>query len=157
MNMEGLIEAFSCHLNMKHGAMNGNGHSNHHKEAVHQQRKHFLENPKIFPCCRQTACNKCIVKHSKTTPSSRRTSGSSYDLEVCIFDCPFCGSKFKFNLNIHTNESDLETNEKAIDEYERNLIEINHYLVKKLEISVKNIEGMPFCLFKSGFITKLEG
>jgi hypothetical protein len=140
--MESLLDAFTCHLNTKQASLNGNGAHETGADVVKVQRKHFLDNPKIFPCCRQTACQKCILRHSKTTANSKKASSGSYDLEVCIFNCPFCGSKFKFNLNVHTNESDLETNEQAMNEYERNLIDINHYLVKKLEVSVKNIEGI---------------
>lgn len=38
-------------------------------------------------------------------------------------------------------EVNLDSDEFARAEYERNLNEINHYLIKKLENGIRNIEG----------------
>lgn len=151
MNMESLIEAFICHLHVR-----PNGKSSASSAAAgdgYVGRRHFLDDPKILPCCRQTACNKCVIKYAQNHPgpssSASLTSGggirkaastNSYDIESHIFYCPFCSNKFKFNVNTTTNQCDLESNESVSKEYDRNLIEINHYLVKKLENSMKNIE-----------------
>ena len=148
MNMESLIEEFTCHLHVRQAFNNGRAaEANLAPMAI--SKRHFFENPKILPCCRQTACNKCIVKLSRSSPTvSRKPCGSNYAVETCDFNCPFCGNKFKFDLNLTTNETDLEANAAATNDYDRSLIDINHYLVKKLDSSLKNIEGnLQFCLF----------
>ena len=146
MNMESVLETFTCHLNTRINLSptSGNDHAPPSAKASNDVNlsRHFFDYPKILPCCRKTACNRCVVKYARVhmAATGRKISGSSYDLETYVFNCPFCSSRFKFNLNTQTNECDLETNELAINEYERNLIEINHYLVKKLENAMKNIE-----------------
>ena len=134
--MESLIEAFICRLNSKHASSSSNGTELY----LTNRNRHFLENPKILPCCRQIACNKCVIKHARTSSGSRKisSSSSSSEYETCLFNCPFCNNKFKFSIS--NNECDLESDEMASREYDRNLIEINHYLVKKLDGSMKNIE-----------------
>lgn len=118
MNYEHLIEALTCPLSI--GSK---------KFAFH---RHFLEQPKILPCCNLTVCNKCIVRHL----ASKRNCADFY------FKCPFC--EIVSRIKVINEECDLDVNIMAANQLERNFTDINHYLLKKLENNVKNIEGKCF-------------
>lgn len=115
MNYDTLIDALTCPLS-NIGAPN----------------RHFFENPRYLPCCHRTACNKCIIKYL----SARKSSSSMNDY---ILSCPIC--KITSRVSLSGEECLLDADNLARIELEKNLIEINHYLIKKLELSVKNIEG----------------
>jgi DNA-binding beta-propeller fold protein YncE len=142
MNMESLVEAFLCRLGSKTNQFNQT--STHNSSG----NKHFLDNPRILPCCKQAACQKCIIKQSRLDSAKRQSSGSSASSllnssnnhDIYKFVCPFCDQKIRFELNIHTLETSLELNESAVQQFDSSIIELNHYLVKKLDTSVKNIE-----------------
>lgn len=126
MNFETLIEALTCPLN------NVEKSTETGSTKLFTNTKHFLDIPKYLPCCHRTACNKCIIKYL----SARRISTANTDY---IYNCPLC--KITSRISLSGDECKLEDDELAKIELERNLNDINHYLVKKLETSMKNIEG----------------
>jgi hypothetical protein len=120
--MEPLIDSLACDLSTngtKDGFLGG---------------RHFLDNPKYLPCCNRKACNKCVLK----CLTKRRLTGQHHP-EI-FFNCPWCKKSSKLTMN--GDECNLESDDYARDEYEKNLVDINHYLIKKLETNMKNVEGI---------------
>lgn len=115
MNFENLIEALSCPLSIG--------------SKKHAYNRHFFDDPKILPCCNRTVCNKCVLRHL----ASKRSCSDFH------FKCPFC--EVISRIKVKDEDCDLDVNIMAANQLERNLIDINHYLLKKLENNVKNIEG----------------
>ena len=131
--MESLIESLTCTLDMN-GTNGGVGIS----AGAFLTGKHFLDNPKYLPCCRRKACNSCVLKHL----SKRRHSAATQP--EMLFNCPWCSKNTRVSVMSSPNgyqEVNLDSDEFARAEYERNLNEINHYLIKKLENGIRNIEG----------------
>lgn len=145
--METLIESLTCELSLLTGVVNGNGggggKSTNNLPANVYVGTHLLENPKLLPCCRRRACNKCIIK---CLSSSRRMSIQSPFSDV-IFGCPLCKKKTRVTLNTNGQECNLESDLVAQAEYEKNIVDLNHYLIRKLEVGVKNIEGKRTLLY----------
>ncbi|RNA10283.1 hypothetical protein BpHYR1_054027 [Brachionus plicatilis] len=126
MNFENLIDALTCPLSIG--------------TKKHAYTRHFFEDPKIFPCCNRTACNRCILRHLTT----KRNSPDFF------LNCPFC--ELVSRVIVVGDECKLDTNIMAASQLERNLMDINHYLLKKLENSVNNIEERFDC--KENFLNK---
>lgn len=128
--MEPLIESLTCSLDLNGGGRNGFLGGN----------KHFLDNPKYLPCCRRKACNACIIKHL-----TRRRHSTATQADV-MFVCPWCVKNTRVSVTVSSlvngghQEVNLDPDEAARDEYERNLNEINMHLIRKLDSTLKNIE-----------------
>ena len=96
----------------------------------YDSKAHFYNNAKILPCCKRSACNKCIMESSTPIETS--------DREI-LFNCHFCKSKTK--VYVENKECRLEHDEMIENEFDKNLIEINHYLIKKTDNAMKNVES----------------
>ena len=111
--MDSLIVSLTCQLNLK----NNPGDI------------HLLENPHILPCCRRSACQKCILKMLST-----KSGSPEY-----VFECVFCQKISK--VKAIGDEIKLESDDVAARELKKNLNEINRYVLNKLENSMRNMEG----------------
>ncbi|CAF0925034.1 unnamed protein product [Brachionus calyciflorus] len=114
MNFDSLIEALTCPLSSG--------------SSSKRPYRHFYDNPKYLPCCHRTACNKCILRYLTTKRNS---------LDYML-TCPFCDIVSRVSLV--DDECKLDSDNLVSVQLEKNLIEINHYLIRKLENSVKTIE-----------------
>jgi len=101
----------------------------------HDHKPHLIDNPKLLPCCGKTACNSCILN---LLVSERNSSKN-------IFNCPICRTVSK--IVVHGNECKLDFDQMSADASERYVTEVNHYLLKRLESAVKNIDGMIFLIY----------
>ena len=111
--MESVLNALTCNLSPK---------------------LHLYDNPRVLPCCHRRACNKCILKClEKSTQQA-----SSYDYHV--FNCPYCNLSSKIGLSRDGTECDLERDHVIDAELERNLVDLNHFLIKKVEHSLKSLD-----------------
>lgn len=88
-------------------------------------QRHLLSNPKYLPCCGKTVCNKCILN-----------SCSEYGN---VFKCAICKEPSK--IKVKDDECMLESNEQAQSDLDRYTIDINHYLLRRLDGSINNVTG----------------
>lgn len=86
---------------------------------------HLLTSPKYLPCCDNTVCNNCIL-------NSCNEYGN-------VFKCAIC--KESTRIKIKENECMLESNEQAQNDLDKYTIDINHYLIRRLDSSVYNVTG----------------
>jgi hypothetical protein len=111
--MDSLIEKLCCFL-------------------IEKKNRHFFINPKLLPCCGQTACDKCIIQ---CLVVQQKTN---------LLICPFCNASSGIELindergNI---ECKLKPNHDASRALEKNLIDINNFLINKMESAIKQTEG----------------
>lgn len=89
---------------------------------------HLLVNPKYLPCCHQTVCDRCIIK-------------SCGELGNHVFKCPLCKETSRIRI-IKEECEDLELNMQVQADLERYTIDINHHLLRKLESTVNNVQGI---------------
>lgn len=85
---------------------------------------HLINNPKYLPCCGQTVCDSCIIKAS-------RGGGN-------VFKCALCRNTSK--IRIINDECALEPNMKVQAELDRYTIDINHYLLRKLDTTIDRVQ-----------------
>lgn len=119
MNWESLIDALTCQLDISNKL-------NYHKE------KHLVNNPMILPCCSRIACNDCII-HVLSNGKKCSNPPNHY-----YYECFLCNKQSKIGIS-SDNECMLERNQDASRALDGNLIELNHYMLKKLDGSIKNL------------------
>jgi hypothetical protein len=111
--MESILNALTCHLS---------------------PRLHLYDNPKVLPCCQRIACNKCILK---CLEKSSQSNSHGYH----VFECPYCNISSKIGLSRDgTNECDLAKDHIIEKELDTHLTELNHFLVKRVEHSLANLD-----------------
>ena len=119
--MDNIIENLMCYLNER-------------------KTRHFLTNPKHLPCCNKIFCDQCILETLNT------------HVQPVLYHCSFCDSKTKIELNYDEQNRAVECKLKPANEankaLEKHLIDINDFLINKLEISLKNTEGLINNLIK---------
>jgi hypothetical protein len=94
----------------------------------------LYDNPKVLPCCQRIACNKCILKFLE---KSSQSNSHGYH----VFECPYCNISSKIGLSRDgTNECDLAKDHIIEKELETQLTELNHFLVKRVEHSLANLD-----------------
>ncbi len=86
---------------------------------------HLLSNPKYLPCCHNTVCDQCILKACGEYSS--------------VFKCAICKEHIK--ISIKNEECVLEPNMQAQQDLEKYTIDINHYLLRKLDSSINRVDG----------------
>lgn len=89
---------------------------------------HLLYNPKILPCCNSTLCDQCI----------RKACGQH---DNC-FTCSICNESNK--IRFKDDECLLESNKSVQKDLDKYTIDINHYLLRKLDCSINRVEGRNF-------------
>jgi hypothetical protein len=128
--MEPLVNILTCKL----------------KTDKHSHR-HFLDEPRILPCCQERACNKCILR----SLSQRQPLFPQSDME---FHCPLCKKVSKISIS-NANECKLELDDSADKEFNRYAYDLNHYLVDKLDSAIKHVQGrfLIYCIFSNLFFS----
>ena len=87
---------------------------------------HLLCNPKYLPCCHNTVCDRCIIKACGEYSN--------------VFKCALCKEHSK--ISIQNSECVLKSNTQVEKDLDRYTIDINHYLLRKLDCTLSRVEGI---------------
>ena len=105
--------------------------------VVNSSNQHFVKNGKMLPCCRRVACNACIRRSCVV-----RDSRSSL-----MFECPLCRERTKIKIKSDGgkgggDECELESGKQQATELDKHIGDINDYLVRKLDTSLKHVSDL---------------
>jgi DNA-binding beta-propeller fold protein YncE len=114
MNLDSMIEALTCQLDIS-------------------AKTHLFSYPKKLPCCNRIGCNDCFVKLLQNNCKKSSSAPNHF-----YFDCSLCEKRTKIGIK-NDDEVMLEIDEEAERALDSNLIEINHYIIKKLDGSIKHL------------------